>query len=58
MLNELITDLTSWIPWPWLQHTLEILIYMGLMMGLAVAPLIAWLVYAKAGTGRSRATER
>lgn len=53
MLNELITDLTGWISWPWLQHTLEILIYLGLMMTLAVAPLIAWLVYAKAGTGRT-----
>ncbi len=45
MLTDLITTLTDWIPWPWLQHTTEILIYMGLMMGLAVAPLIAWLVY-------------
>lgn len=52
MLNDLINDLTGWIPFTWLEHTVEILIYLGLMMALAAIPLVLWLMYAAATTGR------
>jgi hypothetical protein len=55
MINDLITTLTDWIPWTWLEHTVEILLYMGLMMALALAPLVAWLVWVMAFPGRRRA---
>jgi hypothetical protein len=55
MINDLITTLTDWIPWTWLQHSVEILLYMGLMMALALAPLIAWLIWVMAFPGRRRA---
>ena len=56
MVNDLITTLTEWIPWTWLEHTVEILLYMGLMMTLALAPLIAWLVWVMAFSGRRTET--
>jgi hypothetical protein len=54
MLNDLITTLTDWIPWTWLEHTAEILIYMGLIMAIALGPLIAWLVYVMAFPAKRR----
>jgi hypothetical protein len=54
-LTELINTMTEWLPWPWAQHTAELLIYMGLLAALSVAPLIAWFLYVAVMPTRKRA---
>lgn len=51
-MNELITQLTEWIPWPWLENLATILIYLGILGALSVIPLLAWAAWAASGTGR------
>jgi len=53
-LNEIIHTMTEWLPWPWAQHTAEILIYMGLLGALSVVPLIAWFFYVAVLPARRR----
>ena len=56
-MNELITDLTSWIPWPWLQNLVTIGLYMGILAAIGTIPFIAWLGWASASTARRTAGE-
>ena len=51
MVQDIIDALTGWMP-GWAEHTVEILLYLGLLGALAVAPLILWLIYAAASTRR------
>ncbi|HEX6844842.1 MAG TPA: hypothetical protein VF235_06975 [Actinomycetota bacterium] len=51
-MNELITNLTDWIPWSWLENLVVVGIYLGLLAAMAVVPLLAWLGWAMSSTGR------
>jgi hypothetical protein len=47
MVQDIIDAVTGWMP-GWAEHTTELLIYLGILGALSVAPLILWLGYAAA----------
>lgn len=53
-MNEYITGATDWIPWPWFRNLAVILIYMGILGALSVAPLIAWFAWVAGTPARRR----
>jgi hypothetical protein len=47
VVQNIIDAITGWMP-IWAQHTVEILIYMGILAGLAATPLLLWLAWVSA----------
>jgi hypothetical protein len=45
MFGDLVSTLTDWIPWLWLQNLAVILIYMAVVGAMSVAPFVAWLAW-------------
>jgi hypothetical protein len=54
MVNDLITTLTDWIPWLWAQNLAVILLYMGILGALSIAPLLVWFAWVSAAPARRR----
>jgi hypothetical protein len=44
--TDLVDTLTGWLPDGLLQNTAVVLLYIGVLMAIAVGPLILWLGYA------------
>jgi hypothetical protein len=53
VVQNIIDAITGWMP-IWAQHTVEILIYMAILAGLAATPLILWFVWVSAFQTRKR----
>jgi len=50
-MQDLIQSLVGWLP-DVIEPYAEVLIYLAMLGVLAVAPLVAWLAWAVASTGR------
>jgi len=54
-VNDVIEQVTSWLPWTWAEQTATVLLWMMLLGGLSVYPLAVWLGLVTVGSqGRSR----
>ncbi len=45
-MEDVVSTLTSWLP-DWLEDYAQVLVYVAVLGGMSVAPLIAWLGFVK-----------
>lgn len=56
-VNDVIQNVTSWLPWTWAEQTATVLLWLVLLGALSVYPLVVWLGLVTVGSqGGSRMT--
>jgi hypothetical protein len=52
--TDVVETLTGWLPDGLLENTAVVLLYTGVLMAIAVGPVVLWLGYAARPAGGSR----